>query len=52
MEKEEIPQNANKGCPGTSTEGAGKGEACAGCPNQKICSSSEKGVDPGKFSSF
>lgn len=26
-------------CPGTEGENAGKASACAGCPNQKICSS-------------
>lgn len=33
----EIPENANEGCPGVTSTSAGKGSACAGCPNQKIC---------------
>lgn len=34
-------------CPGTQSESAGKASACAGCPNQQICSSGEtKGPDP------
>jgi Mrp family chromosome partitioning ATPase len=32
-----IPDNANEHCPGTSSQNAGKGDACKGCPNQKIC---------------
>lgn len=28
-------------CPGVKSEKAGKEDACAGCPNQKICSSGE-----------
>lgn len=34
------------GCPGTDSEQAGKASACAGCPNQKICSTAPKGPDP------
>lgn len=34
------------GCPGTNSEQAGKASACAGCPNQKICSTAPKGPDP------
>lgn len=34
-------------CPGTQSENAGKASACAGCPNQKICSTGPKGPDPG-----
>ncbi|XP_012261962.1 cytosolic Fe-S cluster assembly factor NUBP1 homolog [Athalia rosae] len=35
-------------CPGTQSENAGKASACAGCPNQNICSSGEANkVDPG-----
>lgn len=35
-------------CPGTQSEDAGKASACAGCPNQQICSSgATKGPDPG-----
>lgn len=34
-------------CPGTQSETAGKASACAGCPNQQICSSgAAKGPDP------
>jgi len=30
-----------KGCPGVGTEKAGKANACAGCPNQNLCSSNQ-----------
>lgn len=44
----EVPENAPEHCPGTQSEDAGKSSACAGCPNQQICSSGEtKGEDPG-----
>ncbi|PRP87936.1 nucleotide binding protein 1 [Planoprotostelium fungivorum] len=33
-------------CPGTSSEEAGKSNACAGCPNQQICATAPKGPDP------
>ena len=33
-------------CPGPESNLAGKGDACAGCPNQKICASAPKGPDP------
>lgn len=33
-------------CPGTQSEQAGKASACAGCPNQQICSTAPKGPDP------
>lgn len=34
-------------CPGaTNVELAGRAEACAGCPNQSICSSAPKTLDP------
>lgn len=33
-------------CPGPESEQAGKGDACAGCPNQQICASAPKGPDP------
>lgn len=41
METENIdkPANANEHCPGTQSKEAGKGNACEGCPNQKICAS-------------
>ncbi|KAK7076729.1 Cytosolic Fe-S cluster assembly factor nubp1 [Halocaridina rubra] len=34
-----VPENAPEHCPGTNSEDAGKASACAGCPNQQICSS-------------
>lgn len=34
-----ILVDANENCPGVNTENAGKSEACAGCPNQTLCSS-------------
>lgn len=40
-----IPENANENCPGTESNTAGNEDACKGCPNQKICSSSEKKED-------
>ena len=33
-------------CPGPESYLAGKGDACAGCPNQSICASAPKGPDP------
>jgi len=33
-------------CPGPESQSAGKGDACAGCPNQAICASAPKGPDP------
>jgi len=33
-------------CPGPESEQAGKGDACAGCPNQQICATAPKGPDP------
>ncbi|KAI9789435.1 MAG: cytosolic Fe-S cluster assembly factor nbp35 [Candelina submexicana] len=33
-------------CPGPESIQAGKGDACAGCPNQQICASASKGPDP------
>ncbi len=38
---QDIPENANQGCPGLSSNTAGKSSSCAGCPNQKLCSSGE-----------
>lgn len=40
-EQQEIPENANEGCPGLSSQSAGKSSNCAGCPNQKLCASGE-----------
>lgn len=31
------PEDAPSACPGTKSDSAGKSDACAGCPNQKIC---------------
>jgi len=40
----QIPEH----CPGPESSGAGKGEACEGCPNQSICASGEAAKkDPG-----
>ncbi|CAG9857437.1 unnamed protein product [Phyllotreta striolata] len=40
----EIPEH----CPGVTSDTAGKASACAGCPNQTVCSSGEaKKPDPG-----
>jgi hypothetical protein len=49
MENSEVPQDANEGCPGLSSQEAGKNKACAGCPNQKICSSKKQEIDPCNF---
>lgn len=44
---ESIPENANSGCVGPTSDTAGKASACAGCPNQNICASGKgKEVDP------
>ncbi|KAG9446401.1 hypothetical protein H6P81_012529 [Aristolochia fimbriata] len=43
---QEIPENANEHCPGPESESAGKSEACAGCPNQEVCTTAPKGPDP------
>eukprot|EP00775_Hariotina_reticulata_P011625 gene11625-11769_t len=42
----DVPENAPQHCPGTSSEEAGKASACQGCPNQAVCASAPKGVDP------
>jgi len=42
----DVPDNAPASCPGTASDQAGKTDGCAGCPNQKACSSGEKAVDP------
>jgi hypothetical protein len=42
----DVPENAPESCPGTGSERAGKTNACAGCPNQKECSTGEKKIDP------
>ncbi len=33
-------------CPGLESNLAGKGDACAGCPNQSICATAPKCLDP------
>lgn len=43
----DVPQNAAEHCPGTQSDNAGKTSACAGCPNQNLCSTgTTKGPDP------
>lgn len=43
----DIPTDAPHACPGTSSEMAGQVSACAGCPNQSICSSGvTRKIDP------
>lgn len=37
---------ALENCPGPESQHAGKIDACAGCPNQQICATSPKGLDP------
>ncbi|KAK6056048.1 Beta-ketoacyl synthase protein [Cooperia oncophora] len=37
----DVPANANAGCPGVGSEGAGKAAGCAGCPNQGSCSTGQ-----------
>ena len=41
-----IPDNAPQTCPGPSSQSAGSLDGCAGCPNQKLCSSGELRSDP------
>ncbi|XP_044007647.1 cytosolic Fe-S cluster assembly factor NUBP1 homolog [Aphidius gifuensis] len=44
----DVPEQAPEHCPGTQSEQAGKASACAGCPNQNICSSGATNQpDPG-----
>ena len=38
--------NHTENCPGPESNLAGKGDACAGCPNQSICATAPKGPDP------
>lgn len=45
-EGNEVPDDANQGCPGTASESAGNSDACVGCPNRTACASGEKTVDP------
>eukprot|EP00753_Platysulcus_tardus_P017850 PLAT6593.1.p1 GENE.PLAT6593.1~~PLAT6593.1.p1 ORF type:complete len:351 (+),score=99.54 PLAT6593.1:43-1053(+) len=39
--KSDVPSHAPTGCPGTSSDSAGKSSACAGCPSQARCASGE-----------
>jgi len=41
-----IPENANDHCPGTNSQEAGKGDACKGCPNQKVCATNSANPQP------
>lgn len=42
-----LPHPEPEHCPGPQSEHAGKGDGCAGCPNQKICTSRvAAGLDP------
>lgn len=44
----DVPSDAPQHCPGTTSELAGKTSACAGCPNQTLCSSGAANQpDPG-----
>jgi len=40
----DVPENANAGCPGTGSEGAGKTNSCAGCPNQRVLYMAKKEI--------
>jgi Mrp family chromosome partitioning ATPase len=43
----DVPVDAPHACPGTSSTEAGRVSACAGCPNQSICSSGDvRRIDP------
>jgi Mrp family chromosome partitioning ATPase len=39
-------ENRNEGCPGTTSEHAGRSSACSGCPNQKLCQASPEDLEP------
>lgn len=39
MSSTDVPDNANEGCVGPTSESAGKASACDGCPNKAACSS-------------
>lgn len=41
-----LTETFSEHCPGPASEQAGKGDACAGCPNQAICATAPKGPDP------
>jgi Mrp family chromosome partitioning ATPase len=42
FQEEKVPEH----CPGPESQDAGQTSACAGCPNQQICSTLPKGPDP------
>lgn len=44
----DVPSNAPTGCPGTSSESAGKADNCVGCPNQTACASGSDGAAAGQ----
>lgn len=44
--KTELVAPEPHNCPGTQSNDAGKSSACAGCPNQSVCSTTPKGPDP------
>lgn len=37
----DVPEQANAGCPGTTSQAAGKSDSCVGCPNQAACATGE-----------
>eukprot|EP01035_Chromulina_nebulosa_P063188 gene63188-86436_t len=39
MNSPPVPENANSGCVGPSSDNAGKVDGCKGCPNQSACAS-------------
>ncbi|KAJ8974181.1 hypothetical protein NQ317_004860 [Molorchus minor] len=43
----EKPKSIPEHCPGTQSDNAGRASACAGCPNQQICSTGPKTPDAG-----
>ena len=48
--EQDIPPDAPAGCPGPSSEEAGKTASCQGCPNQAVCSSGTgSDLDPDKL---
>jgi len=47
MQRTDQPDDAPEHCPGTTSEKAGMGSACDGCPNQAACASGAgRAVDP------
>ena len=46
-ESNDVPEDAPEGCPGTTSEMAGKSSTCVGCPNQAACASGQSSApDP------